>query len=146
MKLPEVEKFPGRTAPTETSTIDATMGPPYESPTGAQVCRLFQVKNEGPRMPTTGLRARDYDANEMAKTCPHETTSHGGNSKAFWVQCSRCRLHLEYYPRRDTQQMVEVDQYMLAWEEKLRQEKSEAKIERERIKQEKLQLKNLIKT
>ena len=97
-------------------------------------------------MPVTGLRARDYDAKETAKNCKHETTSHGGNAKAFWVQCSRCRLHLEYYARRDTHQMVEVDQYMLDWEEKLQQEKVEAKVERERIKHEMLQIKDRIKT
>ena len=38
--------------------------------------------------------------------------------------------------------MVEVDQYMLAWGERLRQEKREAKIERELIKQERLQIKD----
>ena len=32
--------------------------------------------------------------------CAHEINNHGGNRMAYYAQCSVCRWHLEYYPRK----------------------------------------------
>ena len=67
-------------------------------PTGAQICRHLDIPNQGPCPPTVSSRGRDHDP-AKEKYCIHEFNNHGGNRKAFWVQCSGCKMHLEYYPR-----------------------------------------------
>ncbi|CAK0875279.1 unnamed protein product, partial [Prorocentrum cordatum] len=68
-------------------------------PTGAMICRFLDIPNQGPCPPRGNPRqARDHDpARETA--CVHEFTGHGGNGRAFWVQCCGCKMHLEYYPQ-----------------------------------------------
>ncbi|CAK0794430.1 unnamed protein product, partial [Prorocentrum cordatum] len=68
-------------------------------PTGAMICRFLGIPNQGPCPPKSNPRqARDHDpARETA--CVHEFTGHGGNGRAFWVQCCGCKMHLEYYPQ-----------------------------------------------
>ncbi|CAK0841699.1 unnamed protein product [Prorocentrum cordatum] len=62
-------------------------------------CGFLGIPNQGPCPPKSNPRqGRDHDpARETA--CVHEFTGHGGNGRAFWVQCCGCKMHLECYPQ-----------------------------------------------
>ncbi|CAK0820984.1 unnamed protein product, partial [Prorocentrum cordatum] len=68
-------------------------------PTGAMICRFLDIPNQGPCPPKGNPRqARDHDpARETA--CVREFTGHGGNGRAFWVQCCGCKMHLGHCPQ-----------------------------------------------
>ena len=65
------------------------------APSGVELLRHFRIRDSGLRIPTVTQRARDHDP-LRSQECPHEVTIHGGNMKAFYVQCAECRIHVEY--------------------------------------------------
>ena len=74
---------------------------PDREPSGIELCRLYRVPNTGPRPPAVApMSAREHVVVPY-KDCTHASTAqHLGNSCAFYLQCTCCRYHLEYYPRQ----------------------------------------------
>jgi hypothetical protein len=78
-------------------------------PTGVDVCRWFKIPSQGPRTPQFARHTRDHHAGGItAETCPHAAIDHRGNEKAYYTQCSACRIYIEYYPfvGADTQMVI----------------------------------------
>ena len=96
--------------------VSAAVGPRWSGaasrePSGAELCRKFGVRNQGPR-PANNQEVRDT-VPIPADMCPHDDrTEHGGNQWAFYVRCLGCRSSLEFYPRQPTRQHPNVDPMM----------------------------------
>jgi hypothetical protein len=68
-------------------------------PSGVEVCRYFKIMSQDPQTPHQVVRhALDHQAEGIiAGTCPHATTDHRSNRKAYWTRCSTCYKYIEYY-------------------------------------------------
>ena len=91
---------------------------PAKPPTGVELCRLYQLRAEGP-MPASVSQARDHGVSPDAYlTCAHvQSHEHGGNAYYFYSQCVSCRALVELYPRVPTRRCPHVEEQMQAVEE-----------------------------
>ena len=93
-------------------------------PSGVELCRRYDLPNRGPRAPAVGVRARDHQPPPARQCEHHERTTHGGNQRAFYVQCVTCRWHIEFYPRAGAERapaMTEVEKDLEAIKKKKNQ-------------------------
>ncbi len=73
--------------------------------TGVQLARALGLTSEPKRRPRAGAMARDQTP-ANPQECGHEDTTHGGNAKAYYRQCSSCREHQEYYSKEAVREEV----------------------------------------